>query len=57
MKNINEIENNSFEAVVLFAVYICYQDGKVSDEEASELFLQSDVMKTFILSAMERFVI
>ena len=47
MKNINEIENNSYEAVVLFAVYICYQDGKVSDEEASELFLQSDVMKNF----------
>ena len=47
MKNINEIENNSYEAIVLFAVYICYQDGKVSDEEASELFLQSDVMKNF----------
>ena len=45
MKSIDKFEQNSYEAVALFAVYICLQDGKLSDQEASELFMQSDVMK------------
>ncbi|URQ64464.1 hypothetical protein M9B42_01190 [SAR86 cluster bacterium] len=47
MKNINNITQNSYEAIALFVVYICYQDRKLSDQELSELFLQSDVMKNF----------
>ena len=43
----NNISPNSYEAIVLFVVYICFQDGKVSDEEASELFLQSNIIKNF----------
>ena len=47
LKSIDKFEQNSYEAVALFAVYICLQDGKLSDQEASELFMQSDVMKNF----------
>ena len=33
----NNIEINSVESVILFVLYICIQDGKISDEELNEL--------------------
>ena len=38
------IEPNSLEAVVLFTLYICAQDGKISDEELAELSAELPVL-------------
>jgi hypothetical protein len=43
----NNIEKNSFEAINLFVIYICFQDGLVSKEEASELVLESSILKHY----------
>lgn len=43
----NKIENNSFEAINLFVIYICFQDGVVSEEEASEIVLESSILKHY----------
>ena len=39
------IEPNSLEAVVLFTLYICAQDGNISDEELAELSAELPVLK------------
>ena len=39
------IEPNSLEAVVLFILYICAQDGNISDEELTELAAELPVLK------------
>jgi len=39
------IEPNSLEAVVLFALYVCAQDGKISKEELKELSAELPVLK------------
>ena len=39
------IEPNSLEAVVLFTLYICAQDGNISDEELAELAAELPVLK------------
>ena len=43
----NKIEYDSFEAINLFVIYICLQDGEVSDEEASEIVLESTILKHY----------
>ena len=43
----NKITSNSFESVLFFVIYICFQDGKLSKEEVAELSLQSMVLKKF----------
>tara|TARA_B100000427_G_scaffold327875_1_gene339634 strand:+ start:776 stop:1168 length:393 start_codon:yes stop_codon:yes gene_type:complete len=43
----DKIENNSFEAINLFVIYICFQDGEVSKEEAGEIALDSSILKHF----------
>ena len=43
----NNIEKNSFEAINLFVIYICFQDGVVSEEEASEIVLESSILKHY----------
>jgi len=43
----NKIENNSFEAINLFVIYICFQDGVISEEEASEIVLESSILKHY----------
>ena len=43
----NKIRSNSFESVLFFVIYICFQDGKLSKEEVAELSLQSMVLKKF----------
>ena len=39
------IEPNSLEAVVLFIIYICAQDGNISDEELTELAAELPILK------------
>lgn len=43
----NKIEQDSFEAINLFVIYICFQDGIVSKEEASEIALESTILKHY----------
>ena len=38
------IEPNSLEAVVLFALYVCAQDSKISKEELKELSAELPVL-------------
>ena len=41
----NKIEVNSVESVILFVLYICVQDGKISDEELNELALEFPLLE------------
>tara|TARA_Y100001935_G_scaffold249467_1_gene248121 strand:+ start:592 stop:987 length:396 start_codon:yes stop_codon:yes gene_type:complete len=43
----DRIDKNSFEAINLFVIYICFQDGVVSKEEASEIVLESSILKHY----------
>ena len=43
----DSIDKNSFEAINLFVIYICFQDGVVSKEEASEIVLESSILKHY----------
>ena len=33
----NKIISNSFESVLFFVIYICFQEGKLSKKEVAEL--------------------
>ena len=41
----SKIEVNSVESVILFVLYICIQDGKISDEELNELALEFPLLE------------
>jgi hypothetical protein len=41
----NKIEVNSVESVILFVLYICVQDGKISDEELNELAIEFPLLE------------
>jgi hypothetical protein len=41
----NNIQVNSVESVILFVLYICVQDGKISDEELNELALEFPLLE------------
>tara|TARA_Y100000748_G_C15340334_1_gene427751 strand:+ start:316 stop:708 length:393 start_codon:yes stop_codon:yes gene_type:complete len=43
----NRINPNSFEAITLYVIYICFQDGDISTEEVEELSNQSAILKNF----------
>jgi len=43
----NKIQENSYEALTLFVIYICFQDGELSNEEVEELSSQSPILKNF----------
>ena len=43
----NRINPNSFEAITLYVIYICFQDGEISTEEVEELSNQSAILKNF----------
>ena len=50
------IEPNSLEAVVLFTLYICAQDGNISDEELAELSAELPVLKKLYLDFYGEFI-
>ena len=50
------IEPNSLEAVVLFTLYICAQDGKISDEELVELSAELPVLKKLYFDFYGEFI-
>ena len=40
-----KIKPNSLESIILFAVYVSAQDGKVSDQEIKELIIEAPLLK------------
>ena len=50
------IEPNSLEAVVLFTLYICAQDGNISDEEHAELSAELPVLKKLYFDFYGEFI-
>ena len=50
------IEPNSLEAVVLFTLYICAQDGNISDEELAELSAELPVLKKLYFDFYGEFI-
>lgn len=50
------IEPNSMEAVVLFTLYICAQDGNISDEELAELSAELPVLKKLYFDFYGEFI-
>ena len=51
-----KIEANSLEAVVLFALYVCAQDGKVSEQEIKELSEELPVLKKLYFDFYGEFI-
>ena len=50
------IKPNSMEAVVLFTLYICAQDGNISDEELAELSAELPVLKKLYFDFYGEFI-
>ena len=44
-----EIKPNSFEAVAIFVMYICYQDEEISIEEIDQFESDLDILKRLYL--------
>ena len=51
-----KIEPNSLEAVVLFALYVCAQDGKISEEELKELSEELPILKKLYFDFYGEFI-
>ena len=51
-----KIEPNSLEAVVLFALYVCAQDGKISEEELKELSAELPILKKLYFDFYGEFI-
>ena len=51
-----KIEPNSIEAVILFILYICMQDEKVSDEEIKELLVTAPILNKMYLDIFGEFI-
>ena len=45
----NKIQPNSFEAVAMFVLYICYQDKDISVQEIDQLESDLDILKKLYL--------
>ena len=51
-----EVEPNSIEAVVLFILYICLQDGKISDKEVKELIVTIPIIQKMYLDIFGEYI-
>ena len=51
-----EVEPNSIEAVVLFILYICLQDGKISDKEVKELIVTVPIVQKMYLDIFGEYI-
>ena len=52
----NNVEPNSIEAVILFILYICMQDEKVSNEEIKELLVTAPILNKMYLDIFGEFI-
>ena len=48
----NDIKPNSIEAVILFILYICIQDGVISEEESKELIITAPLIQKMYLDIL-----
>ena len=51
-----KVEPNSIEAVVLFILYICLQDGKISDKEVKELIVTLPILQKMYLDIFGEYI-
>ena len=51
-----KVEPNSIEAVVLFILYICLQDGKISGKEVRELIVTVPIIKKMYLDIFGEYI-
>tara|TARA_Y100001958_G_C21097475_1_gene448541 strand:- start:263 stop:655 length:393 start_codon:yes stop_codon:yes gene_type:complete len=51
-----KIKPNSLESIILFAIYISAQDGKVSDEEIKELIIEVPLLRKLYLDIYGEYI-
>ena len=51
-----KIEPNSIEAVIFFILYICLQDGKISDKEVKELIATVPILQKMYLDIFGEYI-
>lgn len=51
-----KVEPNSIEAVVMFILYICLQDGKISDKEVKELIVTLPIIQKMYLDIFGEYI-
>tara|TARA_B100000029_G_scaffold419850_1_gene425485 strand:- start:566 stop:961 length:396 start_codon:yes stop_codon:yes gene_type:complete len=52
----NDLKPNSIEAVILFILYICIQDGRISEEESKELIITAPIIQKMYLHIFGEFI-
>jgi hypothetical protein len=52
----NDIKPNSIEAVILFILYICIQDGVISEEESKELIITAPLIQKMYLDIFGEYI-
>jgi len=50
------VEPNSIEAVILFILYICMQDEKISNEETKELLVTAPILNKMYLDIFGEYI-
>ena len=51
-----KVKPNSIEAVVLFILYICLQDGKITNKEVKELAITAPVLQKMYFDIFGEFI-
>ena len=52
----NDLRPNSIEAVILFILYICIQDGRISEEESKELIITAPIIQKMYLHIFGEYI-
>jgi len=52
----NDFKPNSIEAVIVFILYICIQDGKISKEESKELIITAPLIQKMYLDIFGEYI-
>ncbi len=52
----NDVKPNSIEAVIVFILYICIQDGQISKEESKELIITAPIIQKMYLHIFGEYI-
>jgi hypothetical protein len=52
----NDFKPNSIEAVILFILYVCIQDGRISKEESKELIITAPLIQKMYLDIFGEYI-
>ena len=52
----NDLKPNSIEAVIVFILYICIQDGRISKEESKELIITAPLIRKMYLDIFGEYI-